>query len=262
MSAARQRLADADRADRRLGSQILRRPLRPPATDSALSHPHPVCRAACAAFAAAIAAAAGGGDRAAMLADSGAGMRAEAGPEAAPVLLALRQAAAGVAPTDFQHQMGWVLIALQNAFHHLAAGTGVGAGADRDRRQRRRYRHQRRHRRRPAWRGGRTGIAAGAVGLAGADLPARPGPASARPRPEAYWPDDLLDLTEALAAQARRREITMIDARLRQAAARRRSQTTRSRMSWCRISCRPRAWRPCWPTCRRWASAGPFRSIP
>ncbi len=43
-------------------------------------------------------------------------------------------------PADFQHQMGWVLIALQNAFYHLAAGTAVepalietvGQGGDTD----------------------------------------------------------------------------------------------------------------------------------
>jgi ADP-ribosyl-[dinitrogen reductase] hydrolase len=167
------------------------------AIDSGLSHPHPVCRAACAAYAAAISAALAGGDRDAMM-RTAARIAMQAGPEAAPVQQALHDAAAGVAPKDFQHQMGWVLIALQNAFYHLAAGTAlepalietVGSGGDTD----------------------TNGAIAGAL-LGAADgrssfpvrwtlpvLTCRPDPAlqSARPRPDVYWPDDLLDLTEAL----------------------------------------------------------------
>jgi len=165
--------------------------------DSSLSHPHPVCRAACAAFAAAVSAALLGEDRRGMMtvalriADA-------AGVEAAPVGAALRRAEAGVAPREFQHQMGWVLIALQNAFFHLAAGVSVeaalietvGQGGDTD----------------------TNGAIAGAL-LGAADgraslpvrwvmpvLTCRPdaGLHPARPRPDEYWPDDLLDLTEAL----------------------------------------------------------------
>jgi ADP-ribosylglycohydrolase/fructose-1,6-bisphosphatase/inositol monophosphatase family enzyme len=166
-------------------------------TDSGLSHPHPVCRAACSAFAAAVSAALAGGDRGAMM-ETALRIAREAGPEAEPVLMALQNAAAGVAPRDFQHQMGWVLIALQNAFYHLAAGTGlepalietVGSGGDTD----------------------TNGAIAGAL-LGAADgrasipvrwtlpvLTCRPDLAlhPARPRPEVYWPDDLLELTEAL----------------------------------------------------------------
>ena len=170
---------------------------RPPARTSALSHPHPVCRAACACFAAAITAALLGANRQEMM-ETALRVADAAGSEAAPVAVALRRAAAGVAPTDFQHQMGWVLIALQNAFFHLAAGTAVepaliatvGRGGDTD-----------------------TNAA-----IAGALLGAADGRASlpvrwvlpvltcrpdarlhpARPRPDEYWPDDLLDLTEAL----------------------------------------------------------------
>src|SRR5271166_4621040 len=80
--------------------------------DSALSHPHPVCRSACAAFAAAISAALAGGDRDGMM-ETAMRVTRNAGSEAAPVMHALRQAAAGVAPADFQHQMSRVLIALQ-----------------------------------------------------------------------------------------------------------------------------------------------------
>jgi ADP-ribosyl-[dinitrogen reductase] hydrolase len=165
--------------------------------DSALSHPHPVCRASCACFAAAISAALLGAERQQMM-ETALRVADAAGPEAAPVASSLRQAAAGVPPTEFQHQMGWVLIALQNAFFHLAAGTAVepaliatvGQGGDTD-----------------------TNAA-----IAGALLGAADGRASlpvrwilpvltcrpdarlhpARPRPDEYWPDDLLDLTEAL----------------------------------------------------------------
>jgi ADP-ribosylglycohydrolase/fructose-1,6-bisphosphatase/inositol monophosphatase family enzyme len=167
------------------------------AEDSELSHPHPVCRAACAAFAASISVALEGADRQAMLATA---MRIarEAGAEAAPVSAVLDKAASGVAPAEFQHQMGWVLIALQNAFFHLAAGTAlepalietVGRGGDTD-----------------------TNAAIAGALLGAADgrasfpvrwvlpvLTCRPdrGLHAARPRPEAYWPDDLLELTEAL----------------------------------------------------------------
>jgi ADP-ribosyl-[dinitrogen reductase] hydrolase len=165
--------------------------------DSALSHPHPVCRAACAAFAAAISAALAGADRSGMM-NTALEVADAAGPEAAPVGAALRQAAAGAPPGDFQHQMGWVLVALQNAFFHLSAGTPiepalietVGQGGDTD----------------------TNGAVAGAL-LGAADgrasLPVRwvmpvitcradPGLHPRRPRPQEYWPDDLLDLTEAL----------------------------------------------------------------
>jgi ADP-ribosylglycohydrolase/fructose-1,6-bisphosphatase/inositol monophosphatase family enzyme len=164
--------------------------------DAALSHPHPVCRAANAAFAAAISAALGGADRD--------GIRQAA----------LRFADGAVAdainatalPADFQSQMGWVLIALRNAFYHLNAGhpaekaliETVGAGGDTD------------------TNGAITGALLGAAD-GRASLPARwtmpvltcrpdPGLHPARPRPEEYWPDDLLDLTEALLLSRARHE--------------------------------------------------------
>jgi ADP-ribosylglycohydrolase/fructose-1,6-bisphosphatase/inositol monophosphatase family enzyme len=165
--------------------------------DSSLSHPHPVCRAACAAFAAAVSAALAGADRRGMV-ETALRIADAAGMEAAPVAAALRQAVAGVAPEDFQHHMGWVLIGLQNAFFHLAAGTAmepaligtVGHGGDTDT---------------------NAAIAGALLGAADgrASLPARwvmpvltcrpdPGLHPARPRPDEYWPDDILDLTEAL----------------------------------------------------------------
>jgi ADP-ribosyl-[dinitrogen reductase] hydrolase len=165
--------------------------------DSSSSHPHPVCRAACAAFAGAISAALCGADRRGMM-ETAVRIADAAGSDAATVGAALRQAAAGVPPGDFQRQMGWVLIALQNAFFHLAAGTAVepalvttvGQGGDTD-----------------------TNAAIAGALLGAADgrtsLPVRwvmpvltcrpdPGLHPARPRPDEYWPDDLLDLTEAL----------------------------------------------------------------
>jgi hypothetical protein len=105
---------------------------------------------------------------------------------------------AATPPPDFQSQMGWVLIALRNAFHHLNAGTPieaalietVGAGGDTDTNA--------------AIAGALLGAADGRASLPGRwvmpVLTCRPDPGlhPARPRPEEYWPDDLLDLTEAL----------------------------------------------------------------
>ena len=165
--------------------------------DSALSHPHPVCRAACAAFAAAIAVGVAGADREGMVAAALAVADA-AGADAVPVGVALRRAAGGEGVADFQRRMGWVLIGLQNAFFHLTVGTGVeaalidtvGRGGDSD-----------------------TNAAIAGALLGAADgrgsLPVRwvmpvltcradAALHSARPRPDEYWADDLLDLTEAL----------------------------------------------------------------
>jgi ADP-ribosylglycohydrolase len=162
-----------------------------------LTHPHPVCTAACAAYAAAIAAGVGGGERDAMMR---AAIRAaeHLGPGAAPVREALRQASAGEAPESLEGQIGWVLLALRNAFYHLAAGTPaeqalvqtISGGGDTD-----------------------TNAAIAGALLGAADgraafpprwvlpvLTCRPdsGLGVARPRPEEYWPDDLPDLAEAL----------------------------------------------------------------
>ena len=111
---------------------------------------------------------------------------------------ALRQATAGSPPPNFQQHMGWVLIAFRNAFYHLAAGHSVEQGLIQTISQ-----------------GGDTDTNAA---IAGALLGAADGRASLpvswllpvltcrpdeglrphRPRPAEYWPDDLLDLTEAL----------------------------------------------------------------
>ncbi|HEY4041168.1 MAG TPA: inositol monophosphatase family protein [Rhodopila sp.] len=165
--------------------------------DSFLSHPHPICRAACAALAAAISAALFGADRARMMATA---LRVAdaAGAEAAPVVAALHRAAAGVVPVDFQRPVGLALTSLQNAFFHLAADTRMEPALIET-----------------VGRGGDAADNAAIVGalLGAADgrgllpvrwampvLTCRPdqGLHPARPRPDEYWPDDLLDLTEAL----------------------------------------------------------------
>jgi ADP-ribosylglycohydrolase len=157
--------------------------------DSALSHPHPVCRSACAAFAAAIAAALAGADRAGMQ------QTALHHSREAAVAYAVR---ATTPPENFKTHEGWVLIALRNAFYHLNVGTPfeaaliatASAGGDTDT---------------------NAAIAGALLGAADgrAEMPVRwtmpvltcrPDAAlhPHRPRPEEYWADDLLDLTEAL----------------------------------------------------------------
>jgi ADP-ribosyl-[dinitrogen reductase] hydrolase len=87
------------------------------ARDSRLSHPPPLCQAACAVFACAIGYAVRTGASAKEV--HGEAMRiAREEPLAAPALEVL-EAAAETTPADFQSQMGWVRIALQNAFHQL-----------------------------------------------------------------------------------------------------------------------------------------------
>lgn len=158
--------------------------------DSALTHPNEVCVEACAGFAAAIAAGVGGASRQEMLqvALAHASGRARA---------AIEQGASGTPPADYEKNMGWVLIALQNAFycltrHDFEAGLveTVGRGGDTD----------------------TNGAIAGALlGAAhGRDaipsrwilpvLSCRPldEAGALRPRPMTYWPDDILDLAEAL----------------------------------------------------------------
>jgi ADP-ribosylglycohydrolase len=165
--------------------------------DSTLSHPHPVCIISCAAYAAAIAAGIAGASRAGMQQTARA-IAAGAGQHGAPVVATLDHAAGGVPPADFQHQMGWVLTALGNAFYHLAAAPDpvealvqtLGAGGDTDTNA--------------AIAGALLGAAEGRNAWpARWSLPVltcRPDPelGVARPRPEEYWPDDLTDLAEVL----------------------------------------------------------------
>jgi len=88
--------------------------------DALLSHPHPLCQAASAAYVAAICAAVRGGDRNAMFAAAEA---AAAAPEADRLHDSLVRARCGEGPADFVHQQGSVMIAFANAFRHLARDT-------------------------------------------------------------------------------------------------------------------------------------------
>ncbi len=165
--------------------------------DSTLSHPHPVCATACGAYAAAIAAGIAGADRAGMQ-QTAREVAIAAGKDGEPVAATLDKAAGGAPPVDFQHQMGWVLTALGNAFFHLATTADpvealvrtVGAGGDTDTNA--------------AIAGALLGAAEGRsawpVRWSLPVLTCRPdaGLGVARPRPEEYWPDDLIDLAEAL----------------------------------------------------------------
>jgi ADP-ribosylglycohydrolase len=155
--------------------------------DSALTHPNPVCIEACAAYAAAISIGVVGGGREAMR-------------EAALAYCkgAAREAIErGAPPKDYFTRMGWVLVALQNAFHHLRSSgfeealvATVGAGGDTDTNA--------------AVCGALVGAALGRQAIpARWILPvlacrATVDAGAPRPRPAIYWPDDILELAEAL----------------------------------------------------------------
>lgn len=162
--------------------------------DALLTHPHGICQEANAAYAAAIAVGISGADRQAMLdAALAALLPTTEGDVVRKVLVA---AAAGERPADYQHQMGWVLIALQNAFYHLLAGNTVGYALNETIRQ-----------------GGDTDtnacIAGALIGSAdgianlewsqlGALVSCRAHPQSLRPRPITCWPDDAGMLAQRL----------------------------------------------------------------
>jgi ADP-ribosylglycohydrolase/fructose-1,6-bisphosphatase/inositol monophosphatase family enzyme len=158
--------------------------------DSALTHANPICLDACAAYCAAIAAGVAGADREAMF-------EAALAHSKGPAHEAIKRAAKGNAPTDYFTHMSWVLVALQNAFFCLktlaledALVHTVGCGGDTDTN------------------------AATAGALLGAFhgrehvpsrwlltvLACRPLAecGALRPRPIEYWPDDVLELAEAL----------------------------------------------------------------
>ncbi|WP_131114268.1 inositol monophosphatase family protein [Lichenihabitans psoromatis] len=165
------------------------------AADSALTHAHPVCIAACSSFAAAIAVGVASGRRDDMLdaADAHAGSGADAD------IVRARLAAAGtMLPANFQDQMGWVLTAYQNAFYRLAIGRTaergvvetVACGGDTD------------------TNGAIVGALLGAA-EGGSALPrqwvsmimsCRPlrSTGARRARPRRFWPDDIMDLAEGL----------------------------------------------------------------
>jgi ADP-ribosylglycohydrolase/fructose-1,6-bisphosphatase/inositol monophosphatase family enzyme len=163
--------------------------------DSALTHPHPVCLAAVAAYVVAVAHAVreGDGPSGAYRAARDWAREAQA---PAPVQDALA-AAETEAPVCDGDNIGWVLIALQNAFHALLTAPSLEEGVVATVR-----------------RGGDTdtnaavaGALLGAVHGRGAVpaqwremvLSCRPHPLRARrPRPMPYWPVDVLELAERL----------------------------------------------------------------
>ncbi len=165
--------------------------------DSDLTHPNPACAIACGAYAAAITAGIAGGDPKGMV------RAAMAIAEAARlddglIARSLAAAAAGQKPADYLHRQGWVVIALQNAFFHLAHTPRIedalvqtiAEGGDTDTNA--------------AIAGALLGAAHGRnaipTGWVRDVMACRPDAALGvnRPRPEEYWPDDALDLAEAL----------------------------------------------------------------
>jgi ADP-ribosylglycohydrolase len=169
--------------------------------DSRLTHPHPACQTACAAFVAAIATAI---DSVSDRNDCYSAALAEAErPGADPGVREVLEAARHEPPEDFQTKMGWVLIALQNAFFQLLhARTFEDGVVD------------------TVMRGGDTDTNAAIAGaLLGAfhgraGVPARwvravqscrplPGSRSGHPRKIEFWPVDALELAEALLTAGR-----------------------------------------------------------
>jgi ADP-ribosylglycohydrolase/fructose-1,6-bisphosphatase/inositol monophosphatase family enzyme len=162
--------------------------------DSALTHPHPVCGDAVAAFVVAVADAIRHGD--ARHAWNQARDWARRGGAAEPVVQALDAAESEARRADGENQ-GWVLIALQNAFHDVLHASGPEEGIVAS-----------------VARGGDTDTNAAIAGaLLGAvhgrsAIPApwrllilgcRAHPLRARhARPRAYWPVDVYELAERL----------------------------------------------------------------
>jgi ADP-ribosyl-[dinitrogen reductase] hydrolase len=162
--------------------------------DSALTHPNVICADAVGAFVVAVADAVRHGD--ARHAWSAAREWARSANAAGPVVEAVDAAETAAHPADGQNQ-GWVLIALQNAFHDLLHASGPEEGIVAS-----------------VARGGDTDTNAAIAGaLLGAvhgraSVPAewrslvlscRAHPLRARhPRPRAYWPVDLYELAERL----------------------------------------------------------------
>lgn len=157
-------------------------------TDSSLTHPNPVCVEACAAFCGAIAVAIAGASREEMV-------KAALDNCTGPVHEAIRR---NTLPADFRSRQGWVLTALQNAFYRLRNSSSleaalmatVACGGDTDTNA--------------AITGALLGASVGVQAIPSrwtyAVLACRPlaEAGAARPRPMVYWPDDVLELAEAL----------------------------------------------------------------
>ncbi|CEG54679.1 DraG protein [Stutzerimonas xanthomarina] len=162
--------------------------------DAQLTHPHPVCLEANAAFVAAIAVGMHGADRQHMF-TAAMGVLA-ASEHAQRVREALLAAAAGERPSNYQKHMGWVLIALQNAFYYLMSGANAEKAIIET-----------------VMRGGDTDtnacITGALLGVADIDssfiiqqsmrvAACRPDETKARSRPIHYWPDDVSLIAQRL----------------------------------------------------------------
>ena len=163
--------------------------------DAALTHPHPVCLASSATFAAAIAAGIGGADNRTMWSVA----HAHAGDdEGGSIVRTCLEHSIYGGPVEFMRNQGWVLTALGNAFHRLWMGQSledavietVASGGDTDTNA--------------AICGALLGAAQGRD-----DIPLRwrrkilacravPAAGVQHPRPPVYWPDDAMELAEAL----------------------------------------------------------------
>lgn len=171
--------------------------------DSDLTHPHPVCRDATAAFVVAVAHAIRHGDGPEPAYRAAVAWARSAGAQPS-VVEALDQAATGPPAECDGASQGWVLIALRNAFHELLLATSLEEGVVRTVR-----------------RGGDTDTNAAIAGallgaVHGRDavpaqwrqmvLSCRPlagQPGVHRPRPEVYWPVDVMELAERLLVAGR-----------------------------------------------------------
>jgi ADP-ribosylglycohydrolase len=158
--------------------------------DSVLTHSNPICIESCAGYAAAIAIGVAGGDRDAMIEAA----LVNASGAAREVI---ERGAAGVPPAEFEKRMGWVLVSLQNAFYRLmhedfeeALIATVSCGGDTDTNA--------------AIAGALLGAALGREAIPSRwilpVLACRPmaEAGALRPRPRSCWPDDLLEVAEAL----------------------------------------------------------------
>jgi ADP-ribosyl-[dinitrogen reductase] hydrolase len=158
--------------------------------DAALTHRNPLCIEASAGYAAAIAAGVGGASRDEMV-------KAALAHSTGSARDAIQRGAAGAAPADFEKNQGWVLTALQNAFCHLLHSDfeatlvkTVACGGDTDTNA--------------AIAGALAGAAHGREAIPMrwirpvlACRPLAEGGAP-RPRPMPCWPDDVLEIAEAL----------------------------------------------------------------
>ena len=94
--------------------------------DAALTHPNPVCQGANAVFAASVAFAIRTGER--PLAVYSYALKAAREMPAGTAVMNALEAAANDRPTDERGKMGWVLVALQNAFWQLIHASSLEDG--------------------------------------------------------------------------------------------------------------------------------------